>query len=111
MPGTLGGGLLSGGSTAAAAPAVLDRMRALAGAGPPKTAAHKRWPHPTQRPKSEPFRRCSWKWPDMEQALEEAVAASQDPVHKLLALQMRQVQLLTKQLQAKQSSDPIQSLL
>ena len=42
---------------------------------------------------------------DMEQALEEAVAASQDPVNKLLALQMRQVQLLTK-LQAKGAAIP-----
>lgn len=115
-PGTLGGGLLAGGPRApAAVPNVLDRMRALAGAGPPKTAAHERALASShalpqvgalQEEQLEVVEED-----DMEQALEEAMAASTDPVHKLLALQMRQVQLLTKQLQAKQSSDPIQSLL
>ena len=47
----------------------------------------------------------------LEAAIMEAAAVSQDPIHKMLALQMQQVELLRKQLQAKQSADPIQNLL
>ena len=94
---------------------MMERLRALAGTGPSRLAAHEKAlvPQPTQAAGAllQEEQLEVTEEDELETALQEVVAVSADPVHKLLALQMRQVQLLSKQLQAKQSTDPIQSLL
>ena len=111
-----GSGLL-GAAPATVQPSVMDRLRSLAGPPPGRVAAHERAsqvqlqvPLTEQTLQEEQLEAVEVGEP-LEVAIMEAAAASQDPIHKMLALQMQQVELVRKQLQIKQSADPIQNLL
>eukprot|EP00435_Cladocopium_sp_Y103_P009147 s978_g2.t1 len=101
---------------AAADPHVMEKLRMLAGGAPTRLGQHEKQTRlaspnlPADNAQQEQQLGAT-----EEDELEEAIAASlvemQDPVHRLLALQMKQNALLSKQLQGKQQTDPLAAVL
>ena len=108
--------MLGGTPTAAADPHVMEKLRMLAGGAPTRLGQHEkqsRLASPNLAADNAQQERQLGATEDEE--LEEAIVASlaemQDPVHRLVALQMKQNALLSKQLQGKQQTDPLAAVL
>ena len=52
-----------------------------------------------------------WKRRELDEALETSLLATSDPMQRLMVLQMKQMSLLSRQIQSRQPADPIQAVL
>ena len=111
-----GTSLLGPNLTAGRDPQILSKLQALAGSGPARLGAHERavrkeQPTTVLDTALQEEDLGAAEETELQDALEETLAAASDPMQKLLVLQAQQLNLLTKQVASRQVADPIQRAL
>ena len=101
---------------AALGPGVMEKLRMMAGGAPARLGQHERQvrlasPHLTADTAQQEIQLGATEDEDLEAAITASLEDLQDPVHRLLALQMKQNAMLAKQLKSKQVSDPLAAVL
>ena len=91
----------------------MEKLKMLAGAGPTRVVAHERAAREA-RPEVSAFAEHSAETleaEELDEALETSLLATSDPMQRLMVLQMKQLSLLSRQIQSRQPADPIQAVL
>lgn len=96
--------------------AVLEQLRMYAGPGPGRLGAHEKAlrlqsPAAALDVAQQENSLEATNGEELDEALAEAVTATTDPLHRLLAIQMQQTAMLTKHLKGKTHADPVQAAL
>ena len=95
---------------------VLNRLQSLAGNGPPRLGNHEKaarldLPEAVLDTALQEEGLGAVEEEELQEALNETYAATSDPLQKLLVLQAQQLSLLTRQVTARQVTDPVQRAL